>query len=196
MTLQQPDYFVELTPSRHGGIVLIGVFLIGAVIVVGALALLVRGMSTSYGEDMERPNRVAQLYGYAVCLITVVVFLASANSFVENLFTFGNPVRGSGGNFGEASVTSFEAYRSTVNRYSVPGRDAAPPPATPDSVLRARYEALRADRIEQTRFDAEKGLTTSGLLIVLSVVLFALHWRWLRSRDNAVETPRAPNVID
>lgn len=136
---------------------------------------------------MERPNRVAQLYGYAVCLITVVVFLVSANSFVENLFRFGNPVRGSGGNFGEASITSFEAYRSTVNRFGVPGRDAPPPPATPDSVLRARYEALRADRIEQTRFDAEKGLTTSGLLIVLSVVLFALHWRWLRSRDVAVD---------
>ena len=126
MTLQQPDYFVELTPPRHGGIVLIGVFLIGVVIFVGALALLVRGMSTSYGDDMERPNRVAQLYGYAVCLITVVVFLASANSFVENLFTFGNPVRGTSGNFGEASVTSFEAYRSTVNRFSVPGRDAGP----------------------------------------------------------------------
>ena len=175
---------------------LIGLFLIGAVIVITALALLTKALSSANEDDMERPNRVAQLYGYAVCLIAVIVFLASANSFVESLFTLSNPLRGDGGRFPEASITSFEAYRSTVNRFNVPSRDAAPAQPTPDSVLRARYEALRADRIEQTRFDAEKGITTSGLLIVLSAVLFALHWRWLRSRENTVETPRAPDVID
>src|SRR5437016_5790210 len=47
----------------------------------------------SLGDDMERPNRVAQLYGYAVCLIAVIVFLISANSFVEHLFTLSNPLR-------------------------------------------------------------------------------------------------------
>jgi membrane protein implicated in regulation of membrane protease activity len=180
---------------RQGEIAFLGVFLVVAIVVIGALALLVRVARPLEEDDMERPNRVAQLYGYAVCLIAVVVFLASANSFVENIFTFSNPLRGSSGNFAEASVTSFEAYRSTVNRFNVPGRDATPPPVTPDSVLRARYEALRADRIDQTRFDAEKGLTTSGLLLILSIVLFALHWRWLRSRDVSVHDARSPSVV-
>jgi len=50
--------------------------------------------------------------------------------------------------------------------------------------------AVELDRIEQARFEAEQGLTTSGLLLLLSIVLFALHWRWLRSRDARIEEPR------
>src|SRR5437763_6571496 len=89
---------------------------VGIGLVVGAWALLARSAFLQ-GDDMERPNRVAQLYGYAVCLIAVVVFLASANSFVENLFTAANPLRGGADRFGiQPSVTSFEAYRATVNR--------------------------------------------------------------------------------
>ena len=132
---------------------------------------------------MERPSRVAQLYGYAVCLIAVVVFLISANSFIENVFALSNPLRGKN-QFAEPSVTSFEAYRSTANRFTPPTKEGGQPEVTSDSVLRSRYEALRADRIEQARFEAERGLTTSGLLILVSLVLFGVHWRWLRGRES------------
>jgi hypothetical protein len=152
------------------------------ILIVGPWLLLARS-DFLQGEDMERPNRVAQLYGYAVCLIAVVVFLVSANNFVDNAFALANPLRARGNQFGmEPAISSFDAYRGTVGRERPgggPGNGAAP--ALPDSVLRVRYEALRADRIEQSRFDAERGLTTSGLLLVLSIVLFLLHWRWLRS---------------
>lgn len=135
------------------------------------------------GDDMERPNRVAQLYGYAVCLIAVIVFLISANSLVENAFTLANPLRGGGNRFGlEPAISSFEAYRATAtreNRLNPNSGSATVPP--PDNVLRARYDVLRADRIDQTRFEAERSLTTSGLLLLLCVVLFVLHWRWLRA---------------
>lgn len=141
------------------------------------------------GDDMERPNRVAQLYGYAVCLIAVIVFLISANSFVENAFTLANPLRGGDNRFGlEPAISSFEAYRATAareNRLNPSVSAAATVPPPPDSVLRTRYEALRAERIDQARFDAERGLTTSGLLLLLCVVLFVLHWRWLRSAAPA-----------
>ena len=98
---------------------------------------------------MERPNRVAQLYGYAVCLIAVVVFLASANSFVENLFTAANPLRGGADRFGiQPSVTSFEAYRATVNRearMNGPAASGSQIGSLPDSTLRARYEVQVLD---------------------------------------------------
>ena len=152
-------------------------------LVAGLWALLAR-TAFIQGDDMERPNRVAQLYGYAVCLIAVIVFLISANSFVDHAFTLSNPLRGQGDRFGmEPAITSFEAYRATSARVSAPAREGAQVTAVPDSALRARYEALRADRVEQARFDAMRGLTTSGLLLILSVALFAVHWRWLRPRD-------------
>ena len=91
---------------------------VGIGLVVGAWALLARSAFLQ-GDDMERPNRVAQLYGYAVCLIAVIVFLISANSFVEHLFTLSNPLRARGDRFGvEPATSSFEAYRSTANRFA------------------------------------------------------------------------------
>lgn len=133
---------------------------------------------------MERSNRIAQIYGYAVCLIAVIVFLINVNSFIDQGFSLMNPLRARGTQFGgEPPISSFEAYRASVAREGRPNGAAAgqSTSALPDSVLRARYEAYRADRIDQARFDAERGLTTSGLLLVLSIVLFILHWRWLRS---------------
>src|SRR5947209_10091376 len=155
----QPDYFevssVSSTALSPVSFVAIGIPLILLVLVW----VLIARSTFIQGDDMERPNRVAQLYGYAVCLIAVVVFLTSANSFVENLFTAANPLRGGGDRFGmQASVTSFEAYRATVNRDSRvtgPVASGANPPSLPDSVLRARYDVLRADRLDQARFDAE-----------------------------------------
>lgn len=160
-------------------------FIAVPLVVLALVWILIARSAFIQGDDMDRPNRVAQLYGYAVCLIAVVVFLVNANSLVESAFTLANPLRGGGDRFGmQPVVSSFEAYRATVsreNRFNAPP-GAGPAAATPlpDSLLRARYEALRADRIDQARFDAERSLTTSVLLLALSVVLFALHWRWLR----------------
>jgi len=185
----QSDIAVALTPSVAGEFVTARI--IAAAVLVGFWALLAR-TAFLQGDDMERPNRVAQLYGYAVCLIAVIVFLISANSFVDHAFTLSNPLRGQGNQFGmEPAITSFEAYRATLNRFGPSTLDGGRPAALPDSALRIRYEALRADRLEQARFDAKRGLTTSGLLLMLSVALFAIHWRWLRARDGAAirQTP-------
>ena len=178
--MQGEAVFATSRSSVNLGVLLSAIVAIG--LVIGLWALLARS-DVIQGDDMERPNRVAQLYGYAVCLIAVIVFLISANSFVEQAFTLSNPLRAQGDRFGmEPTISSFEAYRATLNRFPA-ARPDAPAPTVPDSVLRTRYEALRADRIEQARFDAKRGLTTSGLLILLSIGLFAVHWRWLRSRD-------------
>ena len=178
----QGEAFIATSRSAvNFGLLVSAIVAVG--LVIGIWALLARS-DVVQGDDMERPNRVAPLYGYAVCLIAVIVFLISANSFVEQTFTLANPLRAQGDRFGmEPTISSFEAYRATLNRFPV-ARPDGPAPTVPDSVLRARYEALRADRIEQARFDAKRGLTTSGLLIFLSIGLFAVHWRWLRSRDG------------
>jgi hypothetical protein len=184
----QSDVFVATGSSSTGASTLSFVAVSIPLILLVLVWLSIARSAFIQGDDMERPNRVAQLYGYAVCLIAVVVFLASANSFVENLFTAANPLRGGGDRFGiQPSVTSFEAYRATVNRERLNGPAASDAPGTslPDSVLRARYEVLRADRLDQSRFDAERSLATSGLLLILSLALFAVHWRWLRAATAA-----------
>ncbi|HVO35848.1 MAG TPA: hypothetical protein VMT21_09800, partial [Gemmatimonadales bacterium] len=77
-----------------------------------------------------------------------------------------------------------EAYQATYQRdqRAVVGGTAGEvrPDTASVATLRKRYEALRADRISRVRFQSWKALVTSGLLLLISVVLFVLHWRWMK----------------
>jgi hypothetical protein len=147
---------------------------------------------------MERPQWVEPLYGYLVCLIAVVTFLLSAANFIEAAFQRADPLRGrqNMGPFG-SSLTSFEAFRATYAegrpmRPLPPGvtvTGADPGDTLTTAELRARYEALRADRIAQASFEGTMQLVKHGLLLVLSAALFLFHWRWVRARSRrAAET--------
>ncbi len=142
------------------------------------------------GDTMERPaNRIAQLYGYTVCLIAVIVFLVSVQSIASALLSLHRPLASSDG-YGMQSLDSFEAYKATFDEPSGPyvteeGAAVKKTPMPSDAELRARYEALRAERISSNIYDAQKDITLSGLMLVIAVVLFIVHWRWLRTLSSA-----------
>ena len=139
---------------------------------------------------MEKASKVPQVYGYTVCVIAVVTFLICATVMVNNVFDLANPIQAGFG--AESSLSSFDAYRATYQRdqRSVVGGNAseARPDTVSEATLRKRYEAVRADRIARVRFQSWKALTTSGLLLVISVVLFVVHWRWMRKAGVAQES--------
>lgn len=108
---------------------------------------------------MERPgNRIAQLYGYTVCLIAVIVFLVSVQSIAGALISLRSPLASSNG-YGMQSLDSFEAYKATYDEPSGPyvteeGAAVKKTPMPSDAKLRPRYEALRAERISSNIYDA------------------------------------------
>jgi hypothetical protein len=131
-------------------------------------------------ERMDKPNRVPQIYGYTVCVIAVVTALITASVIVNNVFDLANPIAAGFGN--ESSLSSFEAYQATYlkdQRLGAAGAEVRPDTASL-ATLHKRYDAVRADRISRIQFQAWKAIVTSGLLLVISVVLFAMHWRWMR----------------
>jgi hypothetical protein len=134
-----------------------------------------------------KPNRVPQIYGYTVCVIAVVTFLICATVIVNNVFDLASPIR-AGYGF-ESSLSSFEAYKATYQRdqRSVVGGAAGDvrPDTASEATLRKRYDAVREDRIARVQFQAWKAIVTSGLLLIISVVLFALHWRWMKRQGAA-----------
>jgi hypothetical protein len=136
-----------------------------------------------------KPNRVPQIYGYTVCVIAVVMVLICASVIVNNLFDLANPIQ-AGLGF-ESSISSFEAYKATYQKdqRAVAGGTGGEvrPDTLSEATLRARYEAVRADRIARVRFQSWKAIVTSGLLLLISVVLFVLHWRWVRRLGAAAE---------
>jgi hypothetical protein len=72
-------------------------------------------------DSMERASRIAQLYGYTVCLVSLVTILFTVPSMVDNLFQLGQPLYGSDQFPGFApTLASFDAYKATYER-SRPG---------------------------------------------------------------------------
>jgi hypothetical protein len=134
---------------------------------------------------VDKPNRVAQLYGYTVCLIALIVSLISVSSILGAAFERANPLQ-SEVSFG-AALTSFEAYRATYRRErEVFDRSgSAQPDTVSEATLRRRYDAVVADRMASVRYRTAKTFTTSGALLLICLGLFVFHWRWVRRLNSA-----------
>ena len=132
---------------------------------------------------MERSDRVPQLYGYTVCLVSLFWAIASIIAIIGSLLTLSAPTHRTSPEYGfEPSVTSFEAFRTT---YEQSRRMMSPDPRErPDSLseaeLRRRFEGMRADRIERNTVGARRSLIMSTLSLLLALALLLWHWRWLR----------------
>jgi len=151
---------------------------LGLAILIG-LALVIWALTFSKaagGTGMERPYWGTQFYAYSVCIIAVIVFLFSLIGLLSSAFDAAQPLRARI-RFGPI-LTSFEAYKATYDREPrmFGGTSTAPIPPSEDEVHR-RYDALRQDRIEGARFDFLRSLVSDGLLLLLAIALFVVHWR-------------------
>ena len=140
---------------------------------------------------MERTNRIAQVYGYAVCLVAIITILISLTQIVNAAFNLSSPLRAEGYGRG-GPLTSYSAYkREQLQRVKAPERPPAGAPgrdsvnAVPtDAEIRQMFEDERLEQIGNVRFRAMRTLVTSTLLIVIATGLFFMHWRWLRREDQ------------
>lgn len=141
----------------------------------------------------QRGSRAAQWYGYTVCLVAVITTIFSVRAIVDASFEIADPLRAEG-RFAP-SFRSYEAYRATLDRFPIPPMGADTSRRAPsEAELRRRYEALRADRLEQARFDATRSLVTNGILLAFAVGLFLWHWSWLRRTGAESPDELAPGA--
>ena|SRR6185437_8771917 len=174
------------------------------VVVVAAWLLVARTafIQAEAEEDMDRPSRVGQLYGYTVCLVAVLIAVFTIGSLINDVVTLVSPGQALESAYGRSSLTSFEAYRATRDRDRLltPRAEAAAerPDSVPTAELRVQYEALRSDRLTRERADAVRSLISSGVLLAFGIVLFLVHWRWLgqtASRGLAVPGREGPTGV-
>ena len=143
------------------------------------------------GEEVDKPNRMPQVYGYTVCLITLIVSLVSVSSILNAMFDRANPLQSEFG-FGTV-LSSFEGYKATYRREQTmfDRNGTARPDTMSEATLRQQYDALVKDRIAATQYRTAKSLTTGFIFLVISLVLFGLHWRWVRRLGGAQERAAA-----
>jgi hypothetical protein len=145
---------------------------------------------------MDRINsRISQVYGYAVCLITVIVMLIAIKQVVDAAFDLSDPIRAESGGYGRMGrpLTNFELYRMEARRQPTrdparAGEKASPDSAASDADLKRMYDAEREAAIGNARFRATRSLVGNLLLITLAAVLFGIHWRWLKQRASIPTT--------
>jgi hypothetical protein len=160
-------------------------------LLVGALWFIVAAVFSLKGDNVDKPNRIAQLYGYTVCLLAVVIALVTFTSILSAVVERGHPLQNEY-SFG-VTLTSFDAYKATYDRErsAFPRDTPAPQDTLSDATLHERYDALVADRITSTQYRTTKSLLTNGVLLVIALLLFAFHWRWVRRLNGLIPTAAA-----
>ena len=168
--------------SGVGGFPFLAFFAVPGMILLGVLWLVV-GVRLTSGDAMDKSNRIAQLYGYTVCIIAVLTFLLSGSTFLESAMHRSDPLTSDRFAYGQLDYSSFESWKasreSQAAMFDRISKEAARP-AEPDSVLRPRYEEMRAAEIANARVRATQGMIRSGFALLAAIVLFVTHWVWLR----------------
>ncbi|SYZ74511.1 hypothetical protein TRIP_C90139 [Candidatus Zixiibacteriota bacterium] len=137
---------------------------------------------------MEKPHRIAMIYGYAVCLVAIITLLIAIPNMVNSIIDLGDPIH-SGGFYSPAkqpSLASFENYKMDV--LSTPqseGKTGVTAYVPDDQTLRAMYEAARDDKIASALHIARRTIVVFGLLTIISALLFIIHFRWMRTLSKA-----------
>ena len=53
-----------------------------------------------------------------------------------------------------------------------------------DATLRTMFEDAKNHKIRKVQHETKKSIIVSSVLILISVLLFLVHWRWMRRIDK------------
>lgn len=136
---------------------------------------------------MEKSQKMPQIYGYLVCLVTVITFLISASALIYAIIDLGDPLHAGWTASGAPSLASFENYKMDILK-GAPKEDAPSKSVyiPDDKTLRAMFESAKSDKIQKVRHEANRTIVLNSILIAICVVLFVTHWKWMRKLEKAI----------
>jgi hypothetical protein len=135
---------------------------------------------------MEKKQKIPMVYGYAICLVTVITFIICVGNMVSSIIDLGDPLHAGFNMQNAPSLASFENYKMDILK-AQSGTTVAATFTPDDATLRSMYASARADKIAEQNHTAKRTILVSGLLIVISSILFLLHWRWMRKLPKEQE---------
>ena len=142
-------------------------------------------------------NRIAHIYGYAVCLTAIIVMFFAVRQIINASINLSNPLRADMGGYSRMGLplTDFELYKVEARRrprypmYPGAAAPAVQPADTAEAELRKQYDAERTAAIDSGRFQATRSLVANLLLLIFAVIVFGVHWRWLKQQDALAAAP-------
>lgn len=130
---------------------------------------------------MSTSRLVPTIYGYLVCLVSIIVVLVSLSMIINGIFNLSDPLHSSSYSYtgGPQDLSSFEAYKisATTMAPAPTSTQVTVPPSNAD--LQVAYNSAKDERTTTVRLDAIRSITDGVILILAAFFLFIFHWRWL-----------------
>lgn len=132
---------------------------------------------------MEKQSKIPMIYGYAVCLVAVITLLISVTSLVNAIIDLGDPMHAQWVDPKAPSLASFENYKMDILKSGEKEQAYIPDEVT----LLAMYNAAKDDRIQSAKHKTNQTIIVNSLLLIICIVLFFTHWRWMRRLSKVEE---------
>ena len=118
-------------------------------------------------------TKAAQIYGYVVCVVAVITFLITIGGLINSLIDMCNP---------ELSIYQSRSELSSFENFKVESMKSIQDNAAyipDDDTLRKMYESAKEDLINRRKHEIRKNIIVNSFLLILSVIIFFVHWRWV-----------------
>lgn len=132
---------------------------------------------------------MAQVYGYIVCLVAVITFIICLANIIPAIIDLGDPLHsGPVWNTQNApSLASYENYKMDILKSTIKEKAETAQSFIPDDqTLRVMYESAKEDRIQTALHQSKRTIIVSGLITLVSIVLFISHWIWVRRLTKTI----------
>jgi hypothetical protein len=132
---------------------------------------------------MEKSNNVAKIYGYLVCLVAVITFIICIANLVNAFIDKGDPIHADRYSYGQSApnLASYETYKMDILKDTKKESDTTKISFIPDEqTMKAMYEAAKNEKIQASMHNIKKEITVNLILIVVCIVLFGIHWTWMK----------------
>jgi len=123
---------------------------------------------------MGKTKNLTQIYGYMICLVSIIVFLTCATSIINAVIDKTDPLHST---YDSQQLATFEVYKLEQMK-SFNMKDTEIKKELPSDVqLRNIYNDIKQEKISRVVFLANKEIIVSSSLIFLCIILFWTHWR-------------------
>ena len=132
---------------------------------------------------MEKTQIIAKIYGYMVCLVAVITFLICITDLVNAIIDHSDPMHAERNSYNSnPNLASFDIYKMDILKSTQKDEDITKKISylPDDKTLHAMYEAACKDKFQSTMHRINRNIIVDSLLIVICIILFGLHWRWMR----------------
>ncbi|MBU0519204.1 hypothetical protein KJ564_09745 [bacterium] len=126
---------------------------------------------------MEKRSKATQIYGYAICLVAVITFIICLAALVSAVFNLTDPIKSRSlyNREKSPSLASFENYKMDLTLALKEGQQLPD-----DPTLERMFEAAKTDIMQSVQFQARRDISVDIIIILVAILLFFTHWRWMR----------------